>query len=368
MSTTRWMGAASIIDDQAPLTHRLDQIFSASQDDQIASCCFADAQPLTVRVRGVSLVGSYEWRPADKPDLMVVTVHNFGSEPLATRLHFMQDNVDLGWHGDFFEDTVVAMRDFKASTKQRLTLRIQVYDMDRFDADLVKGVTQVASSVAVTFPALAPYAAGISFGAPVLMTLIENVEQHDRIIDDRTILEVSKPGTGHNLLQPGYFVCFADPIDEDRSLYLTSNLRVVQTDPSDPAKAQAFAECSYAVLEVQKEFSAGHDWEIDQKINKLISELNGKGQSGRAALDFLRDTMDTYDRYRRLQRARELQLRQRKAQGLAARLSTADLSAEAKQGLEAEFKAASLSADESRLLEAYAKDENLAPFLLPVTI
>lgn len=343
MSTTRWMGAAPSINAKAPLTHRLDRVFGSALDDQAdagqpGSCCFADAQALTVRVRGVFVAGSYEWRPNDKPDLMVVTVHNFGSEPLATRLHFMQDNVDQGWHGDFFEDTVVAMRDYKLDTKRRLTLRLQIYDMDRFDAGLVTDVTKAASSVAVTFPALAPYAAAVSFGAPALTKLIENIEQHDRIIDDRMILEVSTPGTGHNLLQPGYFVCFAAPIEEERSLFLTSNLRVVQANEGDPAGTAAFTECSYAVVEVQQEFNAGREWELDQKINKLISELNGKGQSGRAALDFLRDTMDLYDRYKRLERARALLARQAKEPD-------------------------TLTDAEKKLLEELKRDANLAPYL-----
>jgi hypothetical protein len=343
MSTTRWLGAAPAIDGKTPLTHRLDRVFGSAQDGQAGdalpgSCCFADAQALTVRVRGVSVVGSYEWRPNDKPDLMVVTVHNFGSEPLATRLHFMQDNVDLGWHGDFFEDTVVAMRDYKIDDKRRLTLRIQIYDMDRFDAELVTDVTKVASSVAVTFPALAPYAAAVGFGAPALTKLIENIEQHDRIIDDRIILEVSAPSTGHNLLQPGYFVCFATPVEEERNLFLTSNLRVVQANENSPAGSAPFTECSYAVIEVQQEFNAGREWELDQKINKLISELNGKGQSGRAALDFLRETMDLYDRYKRLERARALSARQEKEPD-------------------------TLTDAEHKLLEELQRDANLAPYL-----
>ncbi|MCU0637750.1 MAG: hypothetical protein MUE87_03930 [Methanothrix sp.] len=46
--------------------------------------------------------------------------------------------------------------------------------------------------------------------------------------------------------------------------------------------------------------------EIDEKAAKLASELSGKGQSGKAALEFLRDTMKTYGNFRKLERIKEL--------------------------------------------------------------
>lgn len=66
---------------------------------------------------------------------------------------------------------------------------------------------------------------------------------------------------------------------------------------------------------------------------KLIAELNGKGQSGKAAIDFLRDTLDAYDNFKRLKRARALQGK------------------------------SDLTGAEKELLKAYRDDENLAPYL-----
>ncbi|GAH53710.1 unnamed protein product [marine sediment metagenome] len=66
---------------------------------------------------------------------------------------------------------------------------------------------------------------------------------------------------------------------------------------------------------------------------KLIAELNGKGQSGKAALEFLRETLDTYDKFRRLERARELKAKE------------------------------TLSESEQELLQELTSDEALAPFL-----
>ena len=143
--------------------------------------------------------------------------------------------------------------------------------------------------------------AAVSFGVPALTKLVENMDAHDRIIDERLTLEISEEGTGHNLLQPGYYVCFRDPRDSASEKFSLDNQLRVRDD-----KDQEFSGCSYAVLDIEPKFLASRERELDQKIAKLIAELNGKGQSGKSALEFLRDTMDGYDQYRRLQRGREL--------------------------------------------------------------
>lgn len=112
----------------------------------------------------------------------------------------------------------------------------------------------------------------------------------------------------------------------------------MQANDGNPAGSIPFEECSYAVIEVEQVFNAGREWELDQKVNKLISELNGKGQSGRAALDFLRDTMDLYDRYKRLERARALMAQQAKDPN-------------------------TLTDAEKKLLDELKQDANLAPYL-----
>jgi hypothetical protein len=312
---------------------------------------------MTIRVRGAMVLEDYELTPRDRNDLMIVTTTQFGAEPPVQRLHFMQDNVEPGWQGDFFDDIVLAINGLKTETKRRLSLRIQVYDMDRYDAGLVTAVSGAAQSVAVAFPQLAPYAAVAAFAAPALQKLVENIDDHDRILDQRLTLEISEPQTGHNLLQPGYFVCFRLPVDGGRALQLDNKLQVMDENGQD------FTECSYAVLDIEAKFLADRQREIDQKIAKLISELGGKGQSGRAAIEFLRETMDLYDRHRRLERARALQERQKQAKEIKAKLADPDLTAEERKKLEAQLKALVLSDAESALLDEYAADEKLAPFL-----
>ena len=277
MSTARWWIAPTKIEESVSLSLRLDRLLPDSSQIQ-------NAEPITIRVRGVMVHEEYDRRPwKDENDLMVVSTSQFGVEPPVQRLHFMKHDVPLGWQGDFFHDVVLAHRDFNTE-KRSLTLRIQVYDMDGVEEGLVDGVQSASRSVAVAFPQLGPYAAAVSFGVPALIKLVDNLNDHDQIIDERLTLELADPETGHRLLQPGYFVCFREPVEE--GLCLNSNLHVLTSDCTT-----AFQECSYAVLGVERQFYENRDWEIDQKAAKLIAELNGKGQSGKAALDFLKDTL-----------------------------------------------------------------------------
>lgn len=287
-----WWGTSETIDDKSSLTPRLDMCFKDAT-------VFANAQPFTLRVRGVMVQSEYDrnyLRPLKTNDLMVVTSSQFGAEPPVQRIHFMRDNVRLGWQGDFFNDTILALEAYN-DEKRRLTLRLQVYDLDRMNADFVAAIAEMTKSVAIAFPTLANYAAAVSFSAEKLKELVNTLDNHDRIIDERITFQVAKEKTGHNLLQPGYFVCFAKPVEGD--FQLDCNLQV-QTESG------AAYEGNYCVLGMERQFNAGREWEIDQKVAKLISELDGRGQSGKAAIEFLRETMDGYDRFKRMERVRVL--------------------------------------------------------------
>jgi len=327
MSDVKWMCAPSQIGESVALSDRLDRLFKDSS-------VFGNAQPMTVRVRGVMILEKYDWLPWDKNDVAIVTTSQFGNEPPVQRLHFLQKDVEKGWQGDFFNDVVLTIRDFNVE-KNMLIIRIQVYDMDGIDPGLIEAVSNMSKSVAVTFPHLAPYAASVSFGSSALLKLVENINNHDQIIDERLTLEVMEPEKGHKLLQPGYFVCFNKSVGE--GLSLNSNLTVLNPDQT------VFEDASYAVLEVEREYHGQPLLEIDQKAAKLIAELNGKGQSGKAALDFLRDTIDYYNKYKKLERIRDLK-------------SKEELSKDKSSGV-------TFSDEEDKLLKELAVDTELAPFL-----
>jgi hypothetical protein len=284
---------------------------------------FAAAQPLSVRLRGVFVGEDLDWGPRGGNDLMVVTKFQVEDEPPVERLLFLERGTELGWHDDFFNDVVLTTGDF---TGGRLTLRVQVYDVDGIEQGLTDSVQQLSEQAAVLFPQQALYAGLATFAAETLVKLVNTIDDHDEILDDRVTLEVAEPGTGHKLLQPGYFVCSGTPVDADRRLGGESP-RLRAPDGA------AHEDGSYAVLEVQRTQLGDRRFEIDQKAAKLLAELHGKGQSGRPSISFLRETLDAYTSFRRLERARELQSRD------------------------------DLTEDERRLLEELRSDEELAPYL-----
>ncbi len=316
MTRRRWWGAPLALERPAAL-RRLDQLFTDTEPT------FGMAQPLTVRVRGFMLREDEDWHVRGDNDIAVVSTFQFGAEPPVQRLHYLQDGVSRGWHGAFFHDTVLSVRDLDAGI---LSLRVQIYDVDGISGTVVEQVVDAASSVAVAFPQLARYAGGLAALAPSLLKLVDQLDQHDAIIDQRLKLELEAPGTGHPLLQPGYYVCFRNEVEE--GLYLEPELRVT----TDEGGTEHLA-CSYVVLEVARCFHEHYEWEIDQKVAKLVAELNGKGKSGKAAIEFLRDTISGYSKFRRLERAH----------ALLARRDRTD--------------------SEERLLAELRSDKSLAPFL-----
>jgi hypothetical protein len=282
---------------------------------------FESAEPMTVRLRGVMVAKNRDGVLRGANDLVVVTKTQFGNEPPVQRLHYLERDVEPGWEDDFFHDVVLSTRDL---VDERLTLRIQVYDADGVKQSLAKSIGDLASKTAVTFPVLVPYAGLVGLGAQVLLDLVDNIDDHDRIIDDRLTLEMADPGTGHKLLQPGYFVCFAQEASGEYEL--GGDLRVATSDGSR-------YERDYAVLEVAREYHDHRELERNHKAAKLVSELNGKGQSTTAPLEFLEETLDTYTKFRKLQRVKELQSKDE------------------------------LTDAERNLLEDLRSDEELAPYL-----
>ncbi|VVB68874.1 Uncharacterised protein [uncultured archaeon] len=84
-------------------------------------------------------------------------------------------------------------------------------------------------------------------------------------------------------------------------------MRVLKPDGSE------FKDCSYAVIEVHKDFRLPRELEIDQKAAKLASELNRKEHGDKAPIEFLRDTLSSYTKFKDLQRTNELRERKKLA-------------------------------------------------------
>lgn len=258
---------------------------------------FENAQKMTVRLRGVMVREDKDGMFRGGNDLMVVTKFQIGNEPPVERLHFMQKNAKLGWHGDFFNDIVYSTQDFSG---KRLTLQLRVYDVDNVNEALIGSAEQLAKQAAGLFPQLAPYLGIVDFAVGPLVELVDNIDDHDEILDEQVTLEVPQAGRkGQNALKPGYVVCTKDSIEPECTLGSDLQIRNPDGNPLE--------ECSYAVFGLLRDDLVDREYEINQRVAKLIAELKGKGQSGRSPIYYLQETLDAYSRFQKLQRAYELQ-------------------------------------------------------------
>ena len=121
-----------------------------------------------------------------------------------------------------------------------------------------------------------------------------------------------------------------------------------------------FNNSNYAIFSIKKEEAQEPQWELSQKIATLLSELNGKGSSGKAAIEFLRETMDGYTKYKKITRHQELSSKYKL-------FKDAMKEAEKKQGrekTEAEEKARKLfSAEEENQIKKLEMDDNIKDFI-----
>jgi hypothetical protein len=300
---------------------------------------FQSGDKITVTLRGAMIRENEDWTKhplKGKNDLFIMTTYQFAQDTPVKKIHMIENEVDLGWQGDFFTRTILAMSDFK-DIDEALTLHLQIYDIDKWTGyGFLDDLEGIAKSAAAAFPALSVYA----MGAPIIKSVVnlaDSIDKHDKIIDERIVLESDKEDSGHKLLQKGYYVCFRKPVDTKKALFINSDMRVVNQDNKE------FEDCSYAVIEVSKDFKKSQEFEIDQSAAKLASELTRKEHGDKAPIEFLRDTLSYYTKFKDLERARELREKRKLA--------------------EKDSKNEKLNPSEIDLLDKLEKREDLKPYL-----
>lgn len=286
MSGFKWWGSKRSITDSNNL-----QQFTSLFDEDVPQ--FNKADKIAVIFRKLVIFKEEDW--ATDNDLIVVSTFQFDDEPQVTRLHYLKHNVPIETNlTPFFHDLIFSTNDFNDSA---LTLEIKVYDLDDMDEDIINSVTGVAQTAAVAFPQIAPFTAFIGLVGASIIPFINSLDEHDVIIHQKIKFEISDEGTGISLLQPGYYVCFNQDVD---NIKIDSNLQIL--DVQDDTKTNL----THAIIELRNDHIEGSKWVINQKIAKLISELEGKGNSGKDSLEFLKETMKGYDSFKKLKRVSEL--------------------------------------------------------------
>jgi hypothetical protein len=205
---------------------------------------------------------------------------------------------------NFFDSVIYSTKDFKYDI---FNLNIQVYDIDNYDKykEILSAISGMGNSLAVNFPALSPFAAITIPGANGILNLIDKIDEHDKIIDDTLRLEIAQPNIGAAILQTGNFIYFNQ--SQKEGLKFDSTKKIVKEN------GDSFTECDYVVISMRNtEIEEINEWEKDQKAAKLMSELQGKGTSGKAAVEFVKDTIEGYNNFRNLQRIAELEKKRNK--------------------------------------------------------
>lgn len=270
---------------------------------------FKEAQKLSITMEGAWVRDDHDGFVSGLNDIIITSKHRVGVRPIIDKIHFYQQEVpEKTWIGHFFHPLIFGSDDFREAEVQEVTLEVRVFDEDSLTEAEGNGIQTVISAgtlaAAVAFPVFAPFA-GLAAGlGKTLVHLVDDLDEHDRIVEGRIRLAVNKPqGQGWDLLQPGFLVCFADEIDAS-SLSLGHDKKVYGGAPTRPI---LFEHQSYVVVRVTRDALQAPDWLIDQRAATLLSEIeNGKRTGRPGALDFVRKTFELYTAFSRAQRLREL--------------------------------------------------------------
>lgn len=282
-----WRGTSLQLDGGASLQR--------TTSDFSGETAFETAAPLSIRLRGVNIAEDYESVFKGKNDIIVVTKTWFGNEPPVSRVH-MFESIDPGWYDAFVYNVMLSLRDLR---DEILTVRVQVYETDGVPSWVIEEFDTLNQAMELVLPDLGPLSDTYAEIGKALLDLIDELDKHKQILDDRISLQLAEPGTGRDVLQPGYFVCF-DELPADEEYELKGGTRVFTSDGNR-------YDGNYAVLEFARDRFEKRDKEVSQKAAKLRAELNGKGQSkSKAPVDFLQDTIRAYTNHRRVERAKSL--------------------------------------------------------------
>ncbi|MGD8300165.1 MAG: hypothetical protein PVG77_05645, partial [Nitrosopumilaceae archaeon] len=242
------------------------------------------------------------WEGKNTNDLLITTSFQVGTNPIVQRVHKYSPNRKIGFSNDFFKSIVCSFEDF---TNNHITIKSQIFDVDSYRdfKDNLNDFTKLIGESGF-FPVVSSF---VSIGSTIsnsFFSLLEKLDSHDAIIDENLKLEMTEENTGSKILQTGHWVCFSEP--QEDGLQLDYNLKVLEDEVKE------FDKCSYVVFTIRSTFDEEPEWQITQKLATLLSELNGKGESGKPAISFLRDTMKGYSNFKKLRRIKALEKKQTK--------------------------------------------------------
>jgi len=300
MADSVWMFAPEKLTRSTPLSSTATKVRSGSTKIESAS-------ELSIQLRYVYVHESYDqgWhglKGGKTNDLLISSKFQTGEERTVTQVHKFLPKRKIGLNGPFIKTNICSFSDFKSS---RLNVQIRIFDVDDYSkiAKTVKNANTVFSSASSIFPAITAAAGIISPVSQALVSLIDSADEHESIIDSTLQLHMQKSNMGFNVLQTAHWVCFSKP---------PKNAKVVTKDN------KPFTGCSYAVISITNKAYKEPKWEIDQKIAKLLTEIeSGKSGTSDSVIKFVSETMTGYTNYKKLERIQELEKKSKTTMGLS---------------------------------------------------
>lgn len=268
---------------------------------------YRDAQKLSITAEKAWIKDNMDHLFNKDNDVIIASKYQIGSRRIVDKVHYLKKNYPKKKAiGPLFHPNIYATNDFKESN-EAIILQIRVYDEDGLSNKEIETIQSslsgVGTATSIAFPALAPIA-GLATGVGnSLVSLVDTLNNHDRIIDGTIRLDINKPDNqGYDHLQPGFLICFGDDINgkeiylgEDKQIYSGSN------------EKRPYEGSSYIIIRVRRAFLESPDYEIDEHSATLLTEIqNGKNGKSAKAISFVRETIDSYTKFKKLKRVKEL--------------------------------------------------------------
>lgn len=260
------------------------------------------AQPFSVTMTNAVVAQDLDGIFRGKNDILLLSKSSMGTQPEVERVHYYEEEVEAGKPlKNLLANSVFVTEDYNG--KDRLWLEMNVLEIDS-DTGERKGAIQafrsLASTAGAVFPAIVPYAFGVSAAVSVVEKLISALEKDEQVVKVPLSLHADEPGPGRAPLQVGSFIAFSQPVDPEE-YRLDKNGNVYQRSNNKPS------DVSYCVFTVLPEKEVAPEYVLSQKVATLLTQINnGNKNSALGTIAFLQDTLTQYSYFKKLQRYRDL--------------------------------------------------------------
>lgn len=260
------------------------------------------AQPFSVTMTNAVVAQDLDGFFRGKNDILLLSKSAIGTQPEVQRIHYYEEGVDAGKPlKNLLANCVFVAEDYNG--RDRLWLEMNVLEIDTDTGErksAIKAFQSLASSAGAVFPAIVPYAFGVSAAVSVVEKLISALEKDEKVVKVPLSLHSDEPGPGRAPLQAGNFIAFSQPVDPEK-YRLGKNGNLYQKNSNKPS------DVSYCVFTVLPGKEVVPEYVLSQKVATLLTQLNdGNKNSALGTIAFLQDTLTQYSNYNRLQRYRDL--------------------------------------------------------------